>query len=68
MRPRGAPAPGGRYDVISGLSVALLAFQDLPWITPQNLHALAEGNTVTWHAGVPWGRLTHCLCITPEAP
>ncbi|MFD0440603.1 hypothetical protein [Streptomyces chartreusis] len=56
------------YDVIGGLSVALLAFQDLPWITPQDLHALAEGDTVNWHARVPWDRLTRCLCMTPEAP
>jgi hypothetical protein len=56
------------YDVLGGLCVALLAFQDLPWITPQDLHALAEGDAVNWHARVPWDRLTRCLCMSPEVP
>jgi hypothetical protein len=56
------------YDVIGGLSVALLAFQDLPWITPQDLHALADGETVNWHPRVPWEHLTHCRCMASEGP
>ncbi|MEV5998914.1 hypothetical protein AB0M25_06415 [Streptomyces griseomycini] len=51
------------YDVISGLDVALLAFQDLPWIAPRDLHALAEGASVTWHSRLPWDRLTECPCM-----
>ncbi|MDQ0765637.1 hypothetical protein [Streptomyces canus] len=51
------------YDVIGGLDVALLAFQDLPWIAPRDLHALAEGASVAWHARLPWDRLTECPCM-----
>ncbi|MET8110707.1 hypothetical protein ABZU94_39375 [Streptomyces mirabilis] len=51
------------HDVISGLDVALLAFQDLPWIAPRDLHALAGGASVPWHARLPWDRLTECPCM-----
>ena len=53
------------YDVISGLHVAQLAYQDLPWIAPRDLHALAQGRTVDWHARIPWDRLAECSCTTP---
>ncbi|MYX26824.1 hypothetical protein GTY75_09105 [Streptomyces sp. SID8381] len=55
------------YDTISGLSVALRAYQDHPWIAPEDLHALADGNTVGWHSRVPWNRLAHCRCMS-DAP
>jgi hypothetical protein len=53
------------YDVISGLHVARLAHQDLPWIAPRDLHTLAQGEAVDWHPRVPWERLTECSCTTP---
>ncbi|WNZ14901.1 hypothetical protein [Streptomyces sp. 11x1] len=52
------------YDVIGGLRVALLAYQDLSWIAPVDLHALADGRTVDWHPRVPWERLTRCPCAS----
>ncbi len=56
---------GPAYDVISGLCVARLAYQDLPWIAPRDLHTLAQGEAVDWHPRVPWDRLTQCSCTTP---
>ncbi|MFI5867150.1 hypothetical protein [Streptomyces sp. NPDC051546] len=56
------------YDVVGGLSVTLLAFQDSPWITPADLHLLAEGHTVDQHPRVPCNQLTHCPCLAPTSP
>ncbi|MFF5019443.1 hypothetical protein [Streptomyces sp. NPDC001165] len=52
------------HDAIGGLRVALLAYQDAPWIAPEDLHTLADGKTVHWHPRVPWDRLTRCPCMS----